>query len=369
MKTLPILVAAVMTAGALTGNAVARDLNYATFVPPASGNNTLALQPAFDSIAKETNGELTFKLFAGGQLLGGKDMLPGLRDGIADAGFVASSYFVSDLPHASIISDMMGFGRDPIAVAGASLETQLLDCQQCQQDYADHDVLYLTGHVPTEYRLLCGGPVASLKDIHGLRVRGGGPAMARTAEAMGTTPINMSAGDMYEAMERGQLDCVVGPIAWLKQYGLHDVVKTVIGEPLGVVGGLGLVVFNQRSWDDLTADQKHIVLRQMPFITAQATINGYMKDDQTVRAKYEGQIKFIDAVPEIRTELDSINQASLDLIAKAAMERGVKNPKPIMDTYLANIEKWNRISAEQIKGDPAKLEQILWDEIFSKLKL
>ncbi len=360
--------AALLAATFVAGPALAEDYNYATFVPPQAANNTIALEPAFKTIAEKTDGGVNIKMFAGGQLLGAKDMLAGVRDGIADLGFVIPVYAPSALPNSVVISDMMPYGSDPIAVAGASLQTQLLDCPQCQKDFADNNLTYLGGHVPTPYRLLCRDDVKSLADIKGLRMRGGSGAMARTAEALGGTPVNMGAGDMYEALERGQLDCVVGPVAWLRQYSLGEVIQSVIGEPLGVLGGLGLVTWNADAWNGLTDEQKQVVIKEIPGIVARATVDGYIADDEAVRAEYEGKVAFHDEVPEIRQALDKINEEGLPAIIEAAKARGATDPKAIAETYLKNLERWRKLSEEKIKGDTEALAQALWDEIYSKVK-
>ncbi|WP_118138335.1 C4-dicarboxylate TRAP transporter substrate-binding protein [Oceanicella sp. SM1341] len=349
--------------------AFADSYNYATFVPPQAANNTIALQPAFDRIAEETDGEVEINLLAGGQLLGGADMLAGVRDGIADLGFVIPVYAPSELPNSVVISDMMPYGADPVAVAGAALETQLLDCPQCQKDFTDNNLVFLGGHVPTPYRLLCRNDVTSMADLRGLRMRGGSGAMARTAEALGGTPVNMSAGDMYEALERGQLDCVVGPIAWLRQYSLGEVIGSVLGEPLGVLGGLGLVTWNVDSWEGLSEEDRQVVLKEMPGIVARATILGYMADDNEVRAQYEDKVKFNDSVPEIREALDTINAEALPGIVEAAAARNATDPEAIAKAYLENLKRWQVISQEQVKGDPEALARVLWEEIYSKVDL
>lgn len=348
--------------------ALARDYNYATFVPPQAANNTVALEPAFKSIAEKTKGEVNIKMFAGGQLLSAKDMLAGVRDGIADLGFVIPVYAPTALSNSVVISDMMPYGGDPIAVAGASLQTILMDCPQCKKEFSDNNLVFLGGHVPTPYRLLCRNDVKSLADIKGLRMRGGSGAMARIAEALGGTPVNMDAGDMYEALERGQLDCVVGPIAWLRQYSLGEVVHSVMGEPLGVLGGLGLMTWNADAWNGLTDEQKQVVIKEVPGIVARATVDGYIADDNAVRAKYESKIAFNDDVPEIRQALDKINEEGLPDIIAAAKKRGATDPKAIAEAYLKNLKHWRQLSQEKIKGDSEALAQVLWDEIYSKVK-
>lgn len=370
MKTKLLLAAALSTGLAVP--VMADTYNYATFVPPASSNNTLALEPAFAKIAEESGGEIEFKMFAGGQLLGGREMLAGLRDGIADVGFVAPNYFISELAHAAMLPDMMPFGGDPVAVAGAMLETMFFDCPACMEDYTDNNLVYLGGQVPTPYRLLCSGEMDGSADmLKGLRMRGGGTAMSRTSEALGGIAVSMTAGDMYEAMERGQLDCIVGPTAWLKQYSLAEVVKTVVEEPLGVVAGLGLVTFNKQSWDDLGDEGQQMVLKQMPFIVAQSTVTGYMGDDERAKemAVNDHGVQFVEGDESMKTALTAANDAARDIILSEAAERGVEDAQAIMDAYVANLEKWTTISNEQVKGDASALEKVLWDEIYSKVDL
>jgi TRAP-type C4-dicarboxylate transport system substrate-binding protein len=363
-----LLAAGFAAALAATQSAQAKEYNYATFVPPQAANNVVALEPAFKDIAEQSNGDVDIKMFAGGQLLGATDMLAGVRDGVADLGFVIPVYAPSALPNSVVISDMMPYGADPIAVAGASLETQLLDCPQCQKDFADNNLVFLGGHVPTPYRLLCrDSDVSSLEDLQGLRMRGGSGAMARIAAALGGTPVNMAAGEMYEALERGQLDCVVGPIAWLRQYSLGEVIGSVVGEPLGVLGGLGLVTWNLDSWDSLSAENKEIVVKAIPGIVARATVLGYMADDAQVRAKYENSVNFIDEALEVRAALDKINEEALPAIIEAAKARGAVDPDQIAQAYLENLERWREISKEKIQGDPDRMAEVLWDEIYSKI--
>jgi TRAP-type C4-dicarboxylate transport system, periplasmic component len=358
---------ALLTIALAASPALADEFNYATFVPPQAANNTIALQPAFDAIAAETGGDVTIQIFAGGQLLGGQDMLAGVRDGIADLGFVIPVYAPTDLPNSVVISDMMPYGADPIAVAGASLQTMLLDCPQCVEEFTENNLVFLGGHVPTPYRLLCHDNVTSLADVQGLRMRGGSGAMSRIAQALGGTPVNMGAGDMYEALERGQLDCVVGPIAWLRQYSLGEVIGSVLGESLGVLGGLGLVTWNADAWQGLSDEQRQIVLRQMPGIVARATVDGYIADDNEVRAEYEGRVAFNDSVPEIRAALDQINAEGLPAIMEAARSRGATDPEAIAEAYQRNLAHWQELSRDRIQGSTDALAEALWDEVYSRV--
>ena len=55
-----------------------------------------------------------FKLFAGGALLGPKPTLSGLRDGVADVGLLALTYFRSEMPYAQLVADLALLGEGPL---------------------------------------------------------------------------------------------------------------------------------------------------------------------------------------------------------------------------------------------------------------
>src|SRR5690606_38350445 len=113
---------------------------------------------------------------------------------------------------------------------------------------------------------------------------------------------------------------------------------------------------------------KQVVVKEIPGIVARATIDGYIADDNAVRAKYEDKVTFNEEVPEIRQALDKINEEGLPDIIEAAKKRGATDPKAIADAYLKNLEHWHKLSEEKIKGDTDALAKALWDEIYSKVK-
>lgn len=346
----------------------ATELRYATFVPPTSKTVTIGVEPTLDAITKDTNGDLTFKVYAGGQLLGGKEMLSGLSSGIADFGFVAPTYFVSQLKVNNVIGDMMAFGSDPVAVAGAMIETILMDCPRCQEEFAKNNLVYIGGYAPTAYRLMCSRPINSTADLKGLRMRGGGTAMSRAAAALGGVPVNLESSEMYEALQRGQLDCIVGPTVWMKQYSLGDVVKGVVSEPLGVLGGLATFTFNKDAWDNLSKDEQKAIYKRAGKMAADATIIAYMDDENKVdeAAKQKGLPYFAgdDALQKI---LEQHREAERAVIVKAATDRGVQKPEEIMAAYEKNLKKWRELSKSKIKGDAQAFAELLWTEVYSKV--
>lgn len=346
----------------------AQELRYATFVPPASTTNTAGVVPTLQAITDATGGELSFRMFPGGQLLGGTEMLAGISDGIADVGFIAPVYFVTELAVNNIVSDMMAFGTDPIAVGGAMVETVMLDCPRCIEEYTSHNLVFLGGHVPTPYRLLCTREISTAADLEGMRMRGGGAAMGRTAVALGGVPVQMGAGEMYEAMERGQVDCVVGPTAWLRQYSLSEVVRSVLDEPLGVIAGLSTITFNLETWQNLSDEHRAAVLRNAPMIVADTTITGYVVVEEALDAELQAAgLTYLPPDDSIMAALTTHREMEMEAIARSAEARGVTNPHEIMDAYLRNLEKWEALSRDRIAGDLDTFRELLWEEVYSRV--
>jgi TRAP-type C4-dicarboxylate transport system substrate-binding protein len=57
----------------------------------------------------------------------------------------------------------------------------------------------------------CNAEIASLDDLEGLKVRSYTSSMSTLIEALGATPVTMSFKEVYPALQRGVVDCAIGP--------------------------------------------------------------------------------------------------------------------------------------------------------------
>src|SRR3546814_2387778 len=88
----------------------------------------------------------------------------------------------------------------------------------------------------TPYHLLCTKAVKSLADLKGLKVRAASSSAA-LVQALGATPVNVAVTEIYEALQRGQVDCTLGPIPHLKNYALADIDRKSVVSGTSVSGG------------------------------------------------------------------------------------------------------------------------------------
>lgn len=362
------------------GSAAAQqEYTYGQWLPPKHNVNTYGLEPMLENLTKAG---LPWKLVAGGQLFNAQTTLKSVGNRTAEAGLIVPSYTRTSLRHAFIVADMMLLGENELIMNAAAHETYFFDCPECFEDYAKAGTVYLAGYGVGGYSLLCREAVTKLEDIKGLKLRTTG-ALGRWARALGGTPVSMTMSDVPEAIKRGQIDCIVGPVAWIKSYPIEDSVTHVWNYGFGSYSGLGLFVMNREAWDAYSDEQKRTFWSEVPGAVARTVIEGYMGDDLRSRqmAKKLG-IKITPADESIRQLWERHKKADLDTVIENAKKLNVENPERIVNAFLERIDKWEKLIADaglenmiaaanpdegELKPATAKYEQLLREEIFSKI--
>ncbi|MBV1895800.1 MAG: C4-dicarboxylate TRAP transporter substrate-binding protein [Rhodobacteraceae bacterium] len=345
----------------------ARQLLYANYQPPTNAANQFGYGPYFDAVTKATNNELTFDLVTGGALLGAKAMLPGLRDGLADGGFVVTLYTPSDLPRDSMLSEMALIGENSAVMAAAVAETVLLDCPDCLADWDKNGVAYVAPYATMPYYLMCKGELKSSADIKGKKVRAVG-AWGKWISELGGVPVNLPSSEVYQALERGQADCALGAIAWLKQLSLIEQVDTIVDIPMGTFHGGGYVVYSKSTWDKLSKDQRSALITNAPIAMSGEIFRGYLPESvESRQMAVDKGVTFLAPDDVLLEKLEAYKTNEAELVATIAEGRGVENAREIIATLIENKAKWEGLSAE-FGDDPDKYEEVLLREIYSKVQ-
>lgn len=206
------LAATISISTTITANA--ETIRYAIGAPP-SAPQVQAIEKYATDVENNTHGDLSLKVYAL-SLLSFAEMSDGIRDGMADAGWVLTPYHSAEYPHTNFVSEssMMlepfpgqSQGKEGWVLGGALTEYILQDCPRCLKEFADQNQVPTALIGGTWYGLICTSPVKSLADLDGARIRTGAANQARWAEAMNAVPIQMSANEMHEALDRNVVDC------------------------------------------------------------------------------------------------------------------------------------------------------------------
>lgn len=369
-----MLVAFATTAVFANAPAQARELIYASAIPAKHPTHVVGTDPYFEAVTKATGGSLTFKSYPGGTLAGGKATLNAIKNGTADMGLLADIYTPNDLPVSTLISDLAVLGRDARVMTGATNQTLLLDCAACKQDYVRHKVLPLSTYALTPYHFLCTAPgVSDLADLKGKKIRGTG-SMGQLVAALGGTPVNITSAEIYEALQRGQADCTLGPVPWLRSYSLWDLTKVVTASSVGTYHGTNFLNIRTDTWKKLTAKEKKAMTDALPHAT-RLIAETYENDDRSIRADAEAKgVKWVNSTKALDDASAKFREEDLKRVISVAQSRGVKDPQPMVDQFVRNIATWTKIVNDIGEGDWTtkeqwdKYEQALKAEVFDKVK-
>ena len=358
--------AGVCAAGLLVASdAGARELVYGSWVSPKHGVNEDALPPLFAGVAKDTNGEITWKLVPGGALVTGTTTLAGLRDGLIDAGLGISVFTMDKTPSTAMIHSTLVDGDDNVAATGAQNETVLLHCPSCLKEWKDNNTIYLAGYGPTPFRFMCRTKVESVADFKGKKVRAtaGGVHIVQLA---GGVPVNMTPAEATTALQRGTIDCVLGAVEWLKSYSYQDVAKYVVSTPMGMIGPAVSMAMNYKTWKSLTDKQREAHWKYLPVVNAHSALSAYLYRD----TKILEDARSVGVTMTRGTGFDAVMKQRLELQRKINIDRfgkfGVKEPEKILAAYDKALAKWRELSKD-IRNDVGKFAAALKREIYDKI--
>ncbi|RBW51254.1 C4-dicarboxylate TRAP transporter substrate-binding protein [Marinobacter sp. F3R11] len=354
-----------LVAGSLASSGVlARDLTYGSYLPPQHPTS-VGIATFLEEVEKRTDGSIEFKFFPSGAAASGKEMLSAVRDGMIDGGFLVTVYYPTAIPANTTISDLSFWNQNSLVATAASIDTVLTGCPQCLEELEEHDVRFLASYATPPYQAICKNEFASGFEPDGMRMRVAGEEIGRWVTQIGGIPVNIPNNESYEAMERSQLDCVIGATSWLKSLSLNEVASSVVELPMGAFLGGSLLNIRDSVWQDLSDSERQAIIEATPVGVAR-TIFEYQKEETEVRKAAGGQgIRFVAVSDEMKNVREAFMQAQVERAATTASGRGVKDADQIVTNFIANLEKW-----EKLLTDPDITETqyaaLLKSEIYDK---
>lgn len=345
--------------------AAADTISYGTHSPPNHGIMADGFLPFAKAVEEDTKGDVKFELLAGGSVVSAKTVLSGIGSGLVSSGYVIDAYIPQVLPHSSLISDLGPFNASALAATAAATEIQLLDCPGCVGDMEKAGAVTLGVNAIAPYKLMCKDPVTNVEGLKGRKVRTAS-VWGRIMSDIGMVPVNIPVTDIYEAMERGTLDCVLGPEGWLKAYNLWDSAKYVVDQPLGAWAGGHAMAVSKDQWDRLTPAGHDAIINHVPAMLLAMT-ESYEHEAAVAREEAKARhLTFLPALPELEAAMDKARQGLLAEVVERAKGRGIGDAQQIADKYMVVKAKWDKIVADS-NGDLAALEKALKTEVYDKL--
>jgi len=360
-------VAALAMAASMSATpAFAETLTFAAYMAPKHPFYDRVMTPFAEETKADPNADLSWRVIPGGQLLGARDSLDGAKGKVADSTFIVPTYYRTELPDINVLFQFIAYGDNVVAGTGATIEAMYLHCPQCIKNYTDHNTIPLSTGSGGQYRIYCKEPANSVDELKGRKIRAVG-ALARLVDMMGGTPLNLPANEGVTAIQRGTLDCLIGPLTWMTSYGYDDVAPNIIDVPMGYVKGLGFLVMNQDSWTALGTEKRKAIMSRMGEMSARSTIDAYYNPDAELLARAdELKLNVIKGDGSFEQVFKKFSDAEIAQVITAGEKSGATNPRELIETIISLYPKWEKI-AEETGYDMEKVGEAYQREVYSKL--
>lgn len=348
-------------------SAAAEEGRFATGLPPGNPVVKDGAGPFIKRIEKETGGVLTYRLFSGGSLLGMKNIVTGLRDGVADIGQIVFGYFPAEFPHSALVADLGLYGSNPAAVAAAATEFTLTRCPACLNEFKKQGIVSLGNTSTSEYIILARQDLSSPDALKGKKLRTPGSVWDRWAISLGATPVNVPASEIYEALTRGQVDAVLSQAEAMQTYALWEAAKNIITINLGTYPAWGIFCVSANHWRALSPEKRAVLLRSA-FRGVIETAVAYVASDKAVldTARSKGAAIRQPSL-ELLQHLSEFRSGDRKTIVTTAKEKyKISDPDSAIDEYLALVKKWEA-EFQPFGTDTDKMARRLEQAVLPKL--
>ncbi len=318
-----------------------------------------------DEIETRTDGRYTGKVFEL-SLLNFAESMTGVRDGIADVGYVVPAYHRGEFPYFNMLVDFATAGVNPVAIAGAANE-YLVNCVKCMDEYKAQNQVFLGTSVIGPYYMMSVDKLTSLSDFQGKKIRGFGP-FGRWVEAMGATAVVIGANDIYEAISQGQLDGNTHTVDVLKSLSIGEVTDYVLDAPIGVYIGNSMFNLNRDVWNDLTEEDKKAFVMAGGAAIAWTTAQYWNENQALLEDPGQMGVEVVQPEADVQQATQTFREGDLATVATLNKEKfGIEDADEQLALINGLVEKWVKLTTDIDVNDKAAVIDLFAKEIFSKV--
>lgn len=340
---------------ALAGESI--QLEWASLIP----SEQEAYQPAADYISDLSGDNITFDLDFGYAKVPLPDVVDALAMGRADMGMYIPAYEPSKWPVTGAMTDMM-MNTHPTPVgrlAAVAAQTEFAFGTDALYDEAERNgivPMFPIYSVVADLMVACSdGPApTSLADFPGKQIQVSSEAASGIIREAGATPISMPGLEVYEALQRGVVDCSMQSLSAADAHGYEDITEVwVFGSGPGAgtpttAAGWG---FSKRTWEGLPLAAQQVIWDAQPKILGDLLTSIMLHAGQLMeRADQAGvEVAYLD--PDANARLVEFGEQYAQNAANRLDEQGLDG-QAMLSRYNDLYEKWWGILTGELGFDP-----------------
>jgi TRAP-type C4-dicarboxylate transport system substrate-binding protein len=219
---------------------------------PAGTPNTVFFSQWANRVSEQSKGKLKIDVRDGETLANFITAYDRVSDDVVQIGWIIHALVGNRFP-LSDVSGLPFLAEDNVACSAASwrlYQSGLLDAE-----YKDIVPIWF-GCLTTNY-LHWAKPPKQVDDLAGAKFRVPSKIAAQAIQLLGGTPISMTGGEMYEALQRGTVDGVVTSWAGFEPYKLAEVTTYHLEVPIAGISSMHFM--SRKKFDSLPKDVQDVL--------------------------------------------------------------------------------------------------------------
>jgi len=197
-----------------------------------------------DELKKRSGGKINIEFFWSQSLGKSTELLELVNSGAVSLSAPAPAYYASKLPLVNVHQLPMIFPTNASAQLAAE---DILKVAGVQEEHARNNIVPVMWSSLPIYHVLCNKEIRTLADFKGAKMRSYGEYVPRMWEALGAVSVTVLAPEIYEGLQRGNIDCSYLPDDFAYAYKLHEVAKYFITANFGAITAWPIYV-NADQW-------------------------------------------------------------------------------------------------------------------------
>ena len=331
-------VVAAMVVAATAVNAAPPDypsmnLKMAHFVPATAAQANWDKWWA-DQVETRSGGKIKIQIFWAGSLGNTNEMHQMLSDGAIDFAVFPATYKPAELPLTGVGGAVPRLFPD--AEAASQQTKALYALPSVQAEWAKAGIEPLFSHSSNPYHIQCTHPIRTMADLEGVKIRSAGSYHPRLWQAVGAVPVNISLGEVYEALQRGNVGCGWMSIDQVYAAKTYEVAKYAIDLNTGALATWQVYVNRNKFYKQWPAPVREL-MRKIATEAAAHDLTSVQADGKKAEAQLRSKgVKFIEfqdkplfakkAPDLLRAWADDLRSRGLENAANAVAETIRRGP-------------------------------------------
>lgn len=206
-------------------------------------------------VEKRTNGNFKIKVYLPDEICKRNECPEALMGGMIDALGTNGQWHVGVWPVGEISGNIPYSTRSYKEFTDIYTKTDYIKLVRAA--HAKKNVFWLCPIESASANFMTNFPMNSVADLKGKKIAASGPR-ADLIKAMGGVPVNVTAAEMYTALQRGMVDGITYPPYTGLSYKFYEVVKYVIWPGI-TVPSMSEVLVNLKAWNRLPKEYQQIL--------------------------------------------------------------------------------------------------------------